>query len=167
METNIYRRCGIPKYGLSRIRCTNDNCGEEYILLFSCKDRGIFPSCMQKHMREAGDFITHTIAMEVPHWHIIFTIPKLMRKNIYWHRTARNDLLRMAWRCTLAFMRGTLKCDGRPGAVIGIETSGEYLDLNPHVHMVVTDGLYTPGGNSITCPDTIFGIRLPEIALGT
>jgi len=44
-------------------------------------------------------------------------------------------------------MHGTLRNDGRPGAVLGIETSGEYLDLNPHIHMIVTDGLFDAHGN--------------------
>ncbi|MBI4977957.1 MAG: hypothetical protein HZC28_10755 [Spirochaetes bacterium] len=36
--------------------------------------------------------------------------------------------------------------------MIGIETSGEYLDLKPHGHMIVTDGLYTPGGTFYHMP---------------
>jgi hypothetical protein len=97
-------------------------------------------------MLETGGFIVGTLAREVPHRHIVFTIPKLMRKNFYWHREALNDLSRMAWKCLLAFMRKTIKRDGRPGAVLGIETSGEYLDCNPHIHMLTTDGLFTDSG---------------------
>jgi len=49
-------------------------------------------------------------------------------------------------------MRGTLKRNGRPGAVIGIESSGQFLDLNPHVHEITTDGLFDDNGNFYLMP---------------
>ncbi len=125
---------------------------------------------MQKHMLETGAFITETIALEVPHRHIVFTIPKLMRKNFYWHRPALNDLSRMAWDCIHAFMCNTLQRDGsrkstsmsrarsrvpaygRPGGVISIETAGEYQDPNPHIHLITTDGIFTPSGSFYFMP---------------
>ena len=149
-ETNKYQKCGIPKYGFARVRCAD--CGESFLLPFSCRSRSFCPSCMQKHMLETGEFITQSVALEVPHRHIVFTIPKLMRKNFYWHRESLNDLSRMAWKCTLAFMRGTLKRNGRPGAVIGIETSGQFIDLNPHVHEITSDGLFDDNGNFYLMP---------------
>jgi len=43
------------------------------------------------------------------------------------------------------FFRETLKVDGIPGGLLSIETSGQFLDLNSHVHSIVTDGLFHEG----------------------
>ncbi|MEK6794463.1 MAG: transposase [Spirochaetota bacterium] len=49
-------------------------------------------------------------------------------------------------------MCNTLQQDGRPGAVLSIETAGEYQDGNPHIHAVTTDGIYTPTGSFYFMP---------------
>jgi hypothetical protein len=73
-EIEKYLKCGIHKFGFARVKCKNDDCGEEYLLPFSCKGRGICPSCIQKHSLEAEHrLIEGDILQEVPHRHIILT----------------------------------------------------------------------------------------------
>ena len=38
-----YLDCGVLAHGFSRVRC--ESCGDELLVAFSCKSRGICPSC--------------------------------------------------------------------------------------------------------------------------
>jgi hypothetical protein len=84
---------------------------------------------------------------EAPHRHLVFTLPKVLRRPFFHHREALNDLSRLAWECLSTFMGETLGLkDGVPAAVQAIETSGEYLDANPHIHVIAADGLFRADG---------------------
>ena len=49
-----YLDCANPKCEFARIRCPD--CGEEQILMFSCKTRGFCPSCHAKRREEWGEY---------------------------------------------------------------------------------------------------------------
>ena len=46
---------GNPKCGFARIRC--GDCGKEFLLHFSCRVRGICPSCHSKRREEWGEWM--------------------------------------------------------------------------------------------------------------
>lgn len=104
-------------------------------------------------MLETQARIVDQLLKEVPHRHLVFTIPKLLRKPFFWHREALNDLSGMAWQCVLTFMRETLGVkDAVPAAVQAFETSGEYLEPNPHIHAIAADGLFRVDGTFLPMP---------------
>jgi ribosomal protein S27E len=45
----------IPKCGFARIRCPD--CGEERLLMFSCRTRGFCPSCHAKRLEEWSEWM--------------------------------------------------------------------------------------------------------------
>jgi len=47
--------------GFARIRCPD--CGEERLLMFSCKTRGFCPSCHAKRREEWGVFLRASVAV--------------------------------------------------------------------------------------------------------
>jgi len=141
-EINKYLECGIPQFGFARIKCQKQGCSEEKILPFSCKGRAMCPSCMQKHMLQQEMFLTEYVLKFIPHRHFVFAIPKLLRKNFYWHRESLSDLSRIAWKTVNEFMTRTMNKKGVPGSIQSIATSGEFQNLNPHIHSVVTDGIF-------------------------
>ncbi|MCG6955013.1 MAG: transposase zinc-binding domain-containing protein, partial [Gemmatimonadetes bacterium] len=49
-DFRAYLRCGILAHGFARARC--DDCGHERLIAFSCKGRGICPSCNTRRMAE-------------------------------------------------------------------------------------------------------------------
>lgn len=163
-ETGKYLKCGIPRFGFARIKCSDPECGESYLLPFSCKGRGICPSCLQKNMLETETWIVDNILREVPHRHFVFTIPKLLRRPFFHYREALNDLSRLAWRCVVTFMRESLG-EGTPAAVQAIETSGEYLDTNPHIHAITTDGLFRADGTFSPMPKHGEGAQIYLLSL--
>jgi hypothetical protein len=44
-----YLECGIFAHGFARARC--DDCGHDYFVAFSCKSRGVCPSCNTRRNR--------------------------------------------------------------------------------------------------------------------
>ncbi|MEW5852769.1 MAG: transposase zinc-binding domain-containing protein [Myxococcota bacterium] len=46
-----YLACGIPEHGFIRVHC--DACGHDDIVAFSCKRRGLCPSCSARAMGTA------------------------------------------------------------------------------------------------------------------
>lgn len=72
-----YLDCGNPRCGFARIRCPD--CGEERLLMFSCRTRGFCPSCHSKRLEEWGEWMRETLLLDVPHRQVVFTIPKMLR----------------------------------------------------------------------------------------
>ena len=57
-----YLDCGNPMCGFARIRCPD--CGEERLLMFSCKTRGFCPSCHAKRREEWAEMIRKVYEVE-------------------------------------------------------------------------------------------------------
>jgi len=72
-----YLDCGNPMCGFARIRCPD--CGQEHLLMFSCKTRGFCPSCHAKHREEWGEWMREKLLLDVPHRQVVFTVPKMLR----------------------------------------------------------------------------------------
>jgi ribosomal protein S27E len=72
-----YLDCGNPRCGFARIRCPD--CGEERLVMFSCRTRGFCPSCHAKRLEEWGEWMRETLLLDVPHRQVVFVIPKMLR----------------------------------------------------------------------------------------
>ena len=138
-----YLRCGVLEHGFARIRC--GDCGHELLVAFSCKGRGLCPSCAKKRQLEFGDFVTTEVLEAVPHRHLVFTIPRRLRLHFRYDRRLLTGLARAAYRVVEGTTReaaGDRRL--RPGAVAAVQTFGSLLDFHPHIHMLVTDGGFAP-----------------------
>jgi hypothetical protein len=51
-EIGKYKKCGIFKHGMAKVKCKKKGCDEEYYLPFSCHGRGLCPSCIQVGKRQ-------------------------------------------------------------------------------------------------------------------
>lgn len=109
-----YLDCGNPRCGFARIRCPD--CGEERLLMFSCRSRGFRPSCHAKKVEEWGEWMREELLLNVPHRQVVFTIPKMLR--IFFKY--KEDLV--------------------PGIIASIQTFGDRLNFHPHLHCLVTEG---------------------------
>ena len=57
-ELAAYLRCGLLAHGFARVRC--HACADEILVAFSCKRRGICPSCTARRMADtAARFVDH------------------------------------------------------------------------------------------------------------
>ncbi|MDP2829095.1 MAG: transposase zinc-binding domain-containing protein, partial [Sulfuricellaceae bacterium] len=51
-----YLECGILAHGFARAHC--DECGHDFLIAFSCKGRGVCPSCNTRRMVETAAHLT-------------------------------------------------------------------------------------------------------------
>ena len=59
-ELKRYLECGILTYGFARARCPA--CGHDFLVAFSCKGRGVCPSCNARRMAEtAAHLVDHVV----------------------------------------------------------------------------------------------------------
>ncbi len=70
-----YLTCGDLKNGFARVRC--QDCGEEYLLAYSCKGRWFCPSCHAKKVIQFGESLRDNILYPVPHRQYVFSILSL------------------------------------------------------------------------------------------
>ncbi|MBC8463475.1 MAG: transposase, partial [Deltaproteobacteria bacterium] len=137
-----YLDCGILKNGFARVRC--GDCGHEYLLAFSCKRRHFCPSCHQKRVVAFGEWLCQEVVKAVPHRHVVFSIPKILRRYFLYDRKLLSDLSRCGWEALKAFYTtGVRDPKAVPGSVVAIQTFGDFpLGFHPHLHILVSDGCF-------------------------
>jgi hypothetical protein len=74
-EFDAFLGCGILTHGFLRLRC--GDCGHDKLLAFSCKRRGLCPSCGARRMSQAA---AHLVNQVIPHvlvrrWVLSLPIP--------------------------------------------------------------------------------------------
>ena len=136
-----YLDCGDLQHGFARVKCKD--CGHEYLLAFSCKRRHFCPSCHQKRVVEFGEWLCMDVLKKVPHRRFIFSIPKILRRYFLYDRKLLACLSRFAGESLKVFIQGSVpEKEPVPGAVIAVQTFGDFLGFNPHCHILLTDGCF-------------------------
>ena len=80
----------------------------------------------------------------------VWTIPKRLRVYFRFDRRLFGQLARAAWETIVEVYRTVLGSDELlPGAIAGIQTFGELAHYHPHLHVIATDGAYTPDGTFV------------------
>ena len=74
-EFDAYLDCGILAHGFLRLTC--EGCARDTLVAFSCKRRGICPSCGTRRMAETAADLVDNILPRVPvrQWVLSFPIP--------------------------------------------------------------------------------------------
>jgi hypothetical protein len=148
-----YLLCGDLKNGFARVRC--NDCSEEYLLAFSCKSRWFCPSCHAKKVIQFGETLRDNILYPIPHRQYVFTIPIMLRLFFKYDRKLLTKLCHCAYDSLLIFFQYTVGLEnGRPGAAMTIHTFGNYAEkFHPHIHAIVSDGLFRETGTFYVMPD--------------
>jgi hypothetical protein len=72
---------------------------------------------------------------KVPHRHVVFSIPKILRRYFFYDRDLLSDLSRCAWESLKLFLQETVpEKNPIPGAVIAIQTSGDSPNISNRNH---------------------------------
>jgi len=155
-----YLACGRLEGGFARIRCPN--CRAEHLLAFSCRTRNFCPSCQAKRSALFAEHVITEILEPVPHRHVVFTIPRVLRGLFQRERRLLGLLARAARDAIVPSVRAILdRHDATPGLVVSIQTFGSYAaNFHPHVHVLLTDGAFTEEGEFLQLP--YFDARLVE-----
>ena len=141
--------CGDPHHGFGRIYC--DACGHDYLLEFSCKTRYFCPSCHQKRVLLYGEWVEETVLAAVAHRQYVLTLPRLVRHFFARRREWLGDLCRIAERLLSRAYTEVLPA-GRPALIVFVQTFGDLVNFNPHLHVLAADGAFLPGGRFIALP---------------
>jgi len=148
-----FLKCGDLKEGFARVKCTK--CGKELFVSYSCKTRCCCPSCHQKRTLSLAYKIQESVLEEVPHRQFVFTLPKRLRIYFRYDRTLLSDLLQGAWKTVKDIFIEEVGYDDVYPAMIGdVQTYGDILNWNVHVHALVSCGIFLESGKFIAI-DTI------------
>ncbi len=147
-EFDAYLDCGILAHGFLRLTC--DGCARNTLVAFSCKRRGICPSCGTRRMAEtAADLVDHILPrVPVRQWVLSFPIP--LRSLFAIHPDLITPVLRIVHRAIhthLIKQVDTERKDAHTGAITLIQRFGSAANLNIHLHGLVLDGVYSTAGS--------------------
>jgi hypothetical protein len=134
--------CGDLHKGFARVHC--DQCGHEYLLPFSCKTRCFCPSCHQKRTLIYGEWVEEEVLAAVPHRQYVFTVPKVLR-GAFHQRHRLGELCRIVGRLLTEAYREA-DPDAQPGFILFVQTFGDLVTFHPHIHALVTDGVFDSDG---------------------
>ena len=143
--------CGDLHAGFTRLHCPD--CGHEFLLAFTCKQRGLCASCHQRRTLIEGAFIADEICAPVPHRHLVLTLPRLIRNTFKFDRVLLGELHHAAHSAITAWLRQrTGQAEGQPGLVVAVQTFGDFLFWHPHVHVLAAAGVFAPNGDFHLAP---------------
>ena len=142
LELRRYLACGVLAHGFARVRC--DACGHDRLVAFSCKGRGFCPSCGGRRMADTAAYLVDTVLVDVPVRQWVLTLPTWLRRAVARDAPLCSQILKIFTRLIGRHLR-THWPSGQYGAVTVIQRFGGGLNLNPHFHTLVPDGVYREG----------------------
>ncbi|MEK7737392.1 MAG: transposase [Pseudomonadota bacterium] len=154
-EFRRYLECGILAHGFARARCID--CGHDFLIAFSCKGRGVCPSCTTRRMVETAAHLVDHVIPRLPVRQWVLSVPKRLR--YYLDEPA---MLNAALHIFLHAVEQSLRlcspgatAESRIGAVVFIHRFGGLLNphlalhfLRSHFHAIVVDGVFAAGSES-------------------
>ncbi len=164
-----YLSCGDLRYGFARLYC--QNCKHNRLVAFSCKKRGVCPSCAgrnmsQRALRHRDQVLPHT---RIRQW--VLTFPKPLHLYLAYSPDALTDATEV-FIDTLRdhYRRACLPSVSNPpesydvdylkayytprhpndlGAITSIQRHTDALTLFTHLHTLVNDGLFTSADHDV------------------
>ncbi len=156
-------RCGDPHFGFLRVRCPD--CGHDKILPFSCKTRGLCPSCGQKRAIAWAERMVEQVLPDVPYLQIVFTIPKMLRRAFLFDRSLYGELSRVAYASTREFFGEHFPAldDPVPAMIVAPQSFGNLLTCHPHLHSLSSLGVFDREGTFHAAPADLDFSPLEEL----
>ena len=143
---NAIEDCRTAALGGHVARCENAACGFTAIAYCSCRNRHC-PKCQGSQAREWLDARKAEL-LDVPYFHIVFTLPPKIGALAFHNKAVIYDLLFKASAETLLTIAADPK---RLGVKIGftsvLHTWGSAMTHHPHVHMIVPGGGFAIAAN--------------------
>ena len=135
--------CRTAALGGHLERC--DQCGHERNCFNNCRDRHC-PKC-QSLARAQWIEDRQSELLEVPYFHVVFTVPQEIEVIAFQNQTVVYDILFQAASETLRTIAGDPKHLGAEIGFLGVlHTWGQNLQHHPHIHFLVPGGGISPDG---------------------
>ena len=146
-EMRAHLDCGILANGFVRGRC--EDCGASRAVAFSCKKRGFCPSCSGRRMADTAARLVDEVLPRVPVRQWVLSFPYEIRyRRAYdgeWVSKVLAVFLRVVGRWYLRQAQAMGHGSARWGCRTFVQRFGSSLNLNPHVHVLMLDGVYVDG----------------------
>jgi hypothetical protein len=139
------RKCRTAALGGHIDRCNNTQCKQLHLSYNSCRNRHC-PKC-QGHQREQWIQAREAELLNVPYFHIVFTLPDtLNRLCLYAPKAVYTILFKTAWGVVQDFGGNSKFLGATMGMVSILHTWGQNLSLHPHLHCIVPGGGVSANG---------------------
>jgi len=148
LEFEKYLACGDLTRGF--VRCVCAACGLERAVPFSCKTRGLCPSCAGRRMADSAARLVDSVLPDLPYRPWVLPLPHDLRLLAAMRADVLRSIVRASVETIHRWMRRRLE---RPGAAAGsvaaTHRGGGALNLAPHLHVLTADGLFVrrPAGD--------------------
>jgi hypothetical protein len=144
----------------------------KFVVAFSCKRRGVCPSCNGRHMAQTAAHLVDHVIPPVPVRQWVISLPKRLRGFLADRPKAVATVTRIFLdeiKTLLCLER--LRCDERLrcndgcvprprlGAVSFLHRFGSGLNRHAHLHAAVTDGIFLPGPDGREGPPAFLPAR--------
>jgi hypothetical protein len=144
-ELRAFLDCGLLCRGFLRVRC--DDCDRELLVAFSCKTRGFCPSCGARRMADTAAHLVDRVLSEVPVRQYVLSLSFALRYRLAFDQELCSGVLRIFVQTVFTSLRRRTRktLQGRKaycGAVTFLQRSGGSINLNPHYHSLILDGVY-------------------------
>ena len=148
-ELHGFMSCGILGRGFAHLFCKT--CHEHHAVAFSCKARAVCPSCLGRRMNEGALNLTDYVLPDVPLRQFVLTMPFPLRFPLAFDGKLLGQVVRIFTDTVAGWYRKRHVERGLPpgetGAVTVIQRANSDLRLNPHLHTLFLDGVYSPDGD--------------------
>lgn len=152
-EFRSYLNCGDLSQGFARIRC--QDCGYEQLLPFSCKNRGVCPSCTARRMSDEAAYLVDILLPQANYRQWTITFPWAIRFLMAKDYKLITAILNITMRALFTWQRRQAKRAGyrraKTAAVAFVQRFGGALNSNLHFHVLMPDGVFVLDENENLC----------------
>ena len=146
-EFRGYLSCGDFSRGLVHVRC--GSCGDAMAVSFSCKGRGLCPSCAGRRMAGSAAHLVDRVLPSVPVRQYVLAFPYELSGLAATRPEVLSALSRLFWESVRGRYEAWSKGAGlaastrvETGAVTGVHRAGASLNVHVHFHLLCLDGVY-------------------------
>ncbi len=152
-EFHKYLEFGILANGFACAHCAD--CNKDIFIAFSCKGRGICPSCNTRTMVETAAHLVENVVPSIPIRQFVISFPLRIRCYLQTYKILQSIL-----KIVVDEIRKRLIICGpnipdlQIGIISFIQYFGKTLNFHPHFHLIVADGLFSKDGSDLLFHET-------------
>ena len=158
-----YLECGILAHGFARAYC--DECQHDFLIAYSCKCRGVCPSCNTRRMAETAAHLVDHVFPPLPVRQWVLSVPKRLRYFLQADTALQGTVLRIFLSVVERCLREhspACPVTARIGAVAFIHRFGSSLNEHVHFHCCVIDGIFESAPATDNAPDEAPGVSFMQ-----
>jgi hypothetical protein len=151
-ELRGYLRCGDFAHGFVHLRC--GRCQHDLLVPFSCKQRGLCPSCAGRRMAAQAAHLVDCVLPAVPIRQFVLSFPFELSRLAATKPEVLRALARIHGEELARHYKQAAKKSGETGklhagAVTFVQRFGSSLNLHVHLHTCALDGVYVERGEGV------------------